>query len=41
VLDLAGGNRSLVAWGLAFSSIGVFSALSPLARWLYLRRSCA
>jgi MFS family permease len=41
VLDLAGGNRSLVAWGLAFGSIGVFSALSPLARWLYLRRSRA
>ena len=38
VLDLAGGNRSLVAWGLAFASIGVFGALSPLARWFYLRR---
>jgi MFS family permease len=41
VLDLAGGNRSVVAWGLAFASIGVFGALSPLARWLYLRRSRA
>ena len=38
VLDIAGGNRSVVAWGLAFASIGVFGALSPLARWLYLRR---
>jgi len=38
VLDLAGGNRSVVAWGLAFASIGIFSALAPLARWLYLRR---
>lgn len=38
VLDLAGGNRSVVAWGLAFASIGVFGALAPLARWLYLRR---
>ena len=38
VLDLAGGNRSLVAWGLAFASIGIFGALAPLARWAYLRR---
>jgi len=38
VLDIAGGNRSVVAWGLAFASIGVFGALSPLARWLYQRR---
>jgi MFS family permease len=38
VLDLAGGNRSLVAWGLGFASIGIFGALAPLARWLYLRR---
>jgi MFS family permease len=41
VLDLAGGNRSVVAWGLAFASIGVFGALSPLARWLYVRRAAA
>ena len=39
VLDLAGGNRSLVAWGLAFTSIGIFGVFSPVARWLYLRRS--
>lgn len=38
VLDLAGGNRSITAWGLAFASIGVFGVLSPVARWLYLRR---
>ena len=35
VLDLAGGNRDTAAWGLAFGSIGVFGALSPLARRLY------
>ena len=39
VLDLAGGNQDRAAWGLAFASIGIFGALSPLARWLYLRRS--
>ncbi|MEO7727182.1 MAG: MFS transporter [Burkholderiales bacterium] len=38
VLDVAGGNRSVVAWGLAFASIGIFGVLSPLARWAYLRR---
>jgi MFS family permease len=38
VLDLAGGNRSLLAWGLAFASIGVFGALSPVARLFYARR---
>jgi MFS family permease len=38
VLDLAGGNRSLLAWGLAFGSIGIFGVLSPLARWMYSRR---
>lgn len=38
VLDFAGGNRSVFAWGLAFASIGIFGVLSPLARWLYLRR---
>jgi len=40
-LDLAGGNRSLVAWGLAFASIGIFGVLAPVARWFYLRRSSA
>ncbi len=39
VLDLAGGNRSVTAWGLAFASIGVFGVVAPLARWLYLRRA--
>lgn len=37
VLDLAGGNRSTLAWGLAFASIGIFGALSPLARWWHAR----
>jgi MFS family permease len=37
VLDLAGGNRNVVAWGLGFASIGIFGALAPLARWVYLR----
>lgn len=39
VLDVAGGNQSTAAWGLAFVSIGVFGVFSPLARWLALRRS--
>ncbi len=39
VLDLAGGNRSLVAWGLAFASIGIFGVLAPVARLLYARRN--
>lgn len=34
-LDLAGGNQSITAWGLAFASIGIFGVLSPLARRLY------
>jgi MFS family permease len=38
VLDLAGGNRSLSAWGLAFASIGVFGVLAPVARQVYARR---
>lgn len=37
VLDLAGGNQDRAAWAFAFASIGVFGALSPVARWLYLR----
>ncbi|HET9662830.1 MAG TPA: MFS transporter [Burkholderiales bacterium] len=37
VLDVAGGNRSLLAWGLAFASIGIFGVLAPVARWVYLR----
>ena len=41
VLDLAGGNRSLGAWGLAFASIGIFGVLAPVARWFYLRRQSA
>jgi MFS-type transporter involved in bile tolerance (Atg22 family) len=38
VLDLAGGNRSVTAWGLAFASIGFFGALAPLVRWFAARR---
>lgn len=38
-LDLAGGNQSVSAWGLAFASIGIFGVLSPLARWWYLRQN--
>lgn len=38
-LDLAGGNKSVIAWGLAFASIGIFGVLSPLARWWYRRRA--
>lgn len=37
-LDLAGGNQSITAWGLAFASIGIFGVLAPLARWWYLQR---
>jgi MFS family permease len=39
VLDLAGGNRNVIAWGLAFASIGIFGVFAPLARWLYARRA--
>lgn len=39
VLDLAGGNQSQVAWGLAFASIGIFGVLAPAARWFYVRRA--
>jgi MFS family permease len=39
VLDIAGGNRSIVAWGLAFASIGIFGALAPVARWFALTAS--
>ena len=38
VLDLAGGNGNVMAWGLAFASIGIFGALSPLLRWMARRR---
>ena len=38
-LDLAGGNQSVTAWGLAFASIGIFGVLSPLARWWYRRHA--
>ncbi len=38
VLDLAGGNQNVVAWGLAFASIGIFGVFAPVARWVYPRR---
>jgi MFS family permease len=38
-LDLAGGNQSISAWGLAFASIGIFGVLSPLARRIYVYKS--
>ena len=34
VLDVAGGNRSTVAWGFAYASVGIFGALAPVAQWL-------
>ena len=37
VLDIAGGNRSTLAWGLAYASIGVFGVLAPVARWLHCK----
>ncbi|MBM3341474.1 MAG: MFS transporter [Betaproteobacteria bacterium] len=37
VLDLAGGNQSTLAWGLAFASIGIFGALAPVARALHAK----
>ncbi len=41
VLDVAGGNRSTLAWGLAFASLGIFGALAPVARWWHARRGPA
>jgi MFS family permease len=37
VLDLAGGNQSRMAWGLAFASIGIFGVLAPIVRRLSRR----
>ena len=39
VLDLAGGNTSTTAWGLAFTSIGIFGVIAPVVRWAALRRA--
>ena len=41
VLDLAGGNASPIAWGLAFTSIGIFGVCAPVVRWIALRRGFA
>jgi MFS family permease len=38
VLDVAGGNKSPIAWGLAFTSIGIFGVFAPVVRWFALRR---
>ena len=38
VLDLAGGNQSQIAWGLAFASIGIFGVLAPVARWVNVNK---
>ena len=37
-IAIARGNRNVMAWGLAFASIGIFGALSPLARFVAARR---
>ena len=37
VLDLAGGNQNVIAWGLAFASIGMFGAMAPVVRWIARR----
>jgi len=39
VLDLAGGNQNVMAWGLAFASIGIFGAMAPVVRWMAVRRN--
>jgi MFS family permease len=38
VLDLAGGNQSQIAWGLAFASIGIFGVFAPVARWVHAKK---
>jgi hypothetical protein len=38
-LDLTGGNQSPVAWGLAFTSIGIFGVLAPGVRWIAGKRT--
>ncbi|MGH7798635.1 MAG: MFS transporter [Candidatus Binatia bacterium] len=38
VLDFAGGNRSVFAWGVAFASLGIGCALAPLAVTVNRRR---
>jgi MFS family permease len=40
-LDLGGGNTSPLAWGLAFTSIGIFGVFAPVVRWMALRRRAA
>ena len=38
MLDLSGGGRSVLSWGLAFASMGVVGLLGPLALRLLARR---
>lgn len=39
VLDLAGGEQRVLAWGLAFTLSGLGAALGPLLLWLVARRA--
>lgn len=41
VLDLAGGGSEIVAWGLAFATMGLGVALGPIAVWLWAREPVA
>ena len=39
VLDLAGGDQTPVAWGLAFVAVAITVIIGPLAIWHTARRS--
>jgi MFS family permease len=39
VLDLAGGNASVLAWGFAFASVSIGCALGPITVFLSARRT--
>ena len=39
VLDFAGGNRSVFAWGMAFASLGLGGAFAPVTLAVYRRRA--
>jgi hypothetical protein len=38
VLDLSGGGRTVLSWGLAFASMGVVGLFGPLALRVLARR---
>jgi len=38
VLDTAGGNKSTIAWGFGFMSIGILGVFAPVARWIYRQK---